>query len=85
MPSVPAILTRHGFEIVYGTDPDRAGAFLELGRRSAAGWEVLAEVFSPEASGSFTLSMDGELPADVVQAFIEYGRTRLAEPGRGAA
>jgi hypothetical protein len=84
MTAPPAILKQHGFEIVYGTDLDRAGAFLELGRRSAAGWEVLAEMFSPEKPGALTISMDGELPADVVQAFIDYGRARLADPGWGS-
>jgi hypothetical protein len=37
--------------VIYGTDADRAGAFLELGRRSATEWEVLAEIFS-SAAGS---------------------------------
>jgi hypothetical protein len=85
MATVPEILTKHGLEIVYGTDPDREGAFLELGRRSATTWDVVAELFSPEHSGAFTFWMEGELPADVVQAFIEYGHGRLSPPGWGAA
>ncbi len=84
MTGLPAILTQRGFEVVYGTDVDRAGAYLELGRRSATAWDVLAELFSPEGPGSLTLSMEGDLPADVVHAFIEYGRARLAVPGWGS-
>ena len=85
MLAVPEIITRSALEIVYGTDPDRVGAFLELGRHSGTGWEVVAEIFSPERSPALVFWMDGELPTDVVQAFIEYSRARLAVPGRGAA
>jgi len=85
MTTLPPLFASHGLEVVYGTDPERAGAFLELGKRSGSGWEVLAEMFSPEAPGELTFWMDGELPLNVLEAFVEYARDRLAEPGWGAA
>jgi len=83
MSAMPQIFIDNGFEVVYGSDQDRSGAFLELGRRSPAGWNVVAELFSAEQGGAVRLSTIEDLPADVIQAFIEYGRARLAAPGWG--
>jgi len=76
-------LIANGFVDVYGTDQDRSGAFVELGRRSPAGWNVVAELFSAQQGGAVHLSTIEDLPADIIQAFIEYGRARLAAPDWG--
>ena len=84
MTAIPELITKSGFEIVYGTDLQREGSFLELGRRVSGTWHVVAELFSPEQAGSLILSMEEELPVEIIETFIEYGRARLAPPGWGS-
>ena len=83
--TTPEILKSHGLEVVYGSDVQRAGAFVELRMEGVDGVAILAELFSPEVGEDYTFWMEAKLPLQVVQAFLEYARNRLAEPGKWPA
>ena len=66
------------YELIFGSDVDRDGVYLELSTTEGSNTEVLLYAFCSDANQGFTFSaFKDELPFDLVELFVAEARKRL--------
>ena len=72
------INTQH--QIVFGSDIDRDGVFLELARLEADGSHPIIEVFRSDRDGSITVTSEPEpIPPDLIVRLLDKVKTDLLQ------
>jgi hypothetical protein len=70
------------YEIIFASDADRDGVYLELSTANGGKEEVLLYAFWSDASQAFTFSaFREELPFELVEVFVAEARRRLPPTG----
>ena len=70
--------TKH--QIVFGSDIDRDGVFLELSRLEPDGSHPIVEIFRSDRDGSITLTSEPEpIPPDLIASLLDRVRTDLLQ------
>lgn len=72
------------YDVVFGSDVDRDGVFVELTRVEAGARYPIVEIFRSDADGSYTVgAADEAVPELHMTQLLDQVRSRLA--GRGAS
>ena len=76
------------YKIVFGSDIDRDGVFLELSREEAGASRPVIEIFRSDADGRITVTSEPEpIPLDWFTQILDQVKTDLLprplDPGRG--